>query len=944
MKRSKKTQKMNKKTVKRSKVLMPVFLSFTLGTTLVACSNPTDSVADSTQTEVVTPSKYTVSKEVSNPELVMQNQPTAPHWFPAELLNWTPSSDQNLNFNKSVVPLAARVDKEHLSPVNETQSKDKEVVAISIMNSSTSGNPSQGSNKFSANVFSYWQYVDKLVYWGGSSGEGLIVPPSADVTNAAHKNGVPVLGTVFFPMTAHGGKIQWLDEFLAKDENGHFPMVDKLIEVADTYGFDGWFINQETEGTDEEPLTAEHAVLMQEFIVQFKEAAQDHLEIMWYDSMTVDGEMEWQNALTDKNEFFLVGENQEMVADSMFLNFWWTEDKFAEDNLIAATTEKANELGIDPFTIFAGVDVQANGVNTPIRWDLYEAGNISLGLYCPSWAYTSAGSIDDFHAKENRLWVNEKGNPALATTATGTDWRGVSTYVVEKSVVHTLPFITNFNLGHGYNFFIEGEKVSETDWNNRSLVDVAPTYRWMVTNEGTNTLSADIDYANAYYGGTSIKLLGNLEAKKPSTIQLYSADLELEDQVNFTTVIKSTHDIDFDLVLEFHDGSKETIKSKDSVTVDEWSTLSYDVSKLAGKSIKTISYAISSDEETSGLKLNIGNISITKDGVSKEAAISNVKVDDTVFDEEAMFAGVKLSWDGNVESGDYYEVYQVNQDGTKSFLGATVNTNFYYNALPREGELNNTNFEVVAVNNEGEQGQSAKASMEWPDNSLPKADFIISKTLVAPGESITFESRSSLNTEEFLWEFEGATVESSTDENPTVSYDNEGVYTVTLTAKNKSGENTKTMDAVITVMSGAEELVNLSEGKATEASAFVNNNEAPQFAVDGLLDTKWCATGTAPHWIVIDLKEVKTISEVHMAHAEAGGESDGMNTKAYTIEVSQDGVNFEEVVNVTKNSSANTVDTFKAVEAQYVRVSAIKPTQNSDSAVRIYEIQVKGLE
>ncbi len=285
-----------------------------------------------------------------------------------------------------------------------------------------------------------------------------------------------------------------------------------------------------------------------------------------------------------------------------------------------------------------------------------------------------------------------------------------------------------------------------------------------------------------------------------------------------------------------------------------------------------------------------------------------------MFDEEAMFAGVKLSWDGNVESGDYYEVYQVNQDGTKSFLGATVNTNFYYNALPREGELNNTNFEVIAVNKEGEQGQASTASMEWPDNSLPKADFVISKTLVAPGESITFESRSSLNTEEFLWEFEGATVESSTDENPTVSYDNEGVYTVTLTAKNKSGENTKTMDAVITVMSGAEELVNLSEGKTTEASGFVNNNEAPQFAVDGLLDTKWCATGTAPHWIVIDLGEVKTISEVHMAHAEAGGESDGMNTKAYTIEVSQDGVNFEEVVNVTKNSVKFTWPTLKRVE------------------------------
>lgn len=118
---------------------------------------------------------------------------------------------------------------------------------------------------------------------GGSSGEGLTVPPSPDVTDSAHKNGVPVLGTVFFPTTEHGGKIEWLDEFLQKDEQGNFPMVDKLIEVANTYNFDGWFINQETEGTKENPLKANHAVLMQEFIKEFKEKSENKLEIMWYD-------------------------------------------------------------------------------------------------------------------------------------------------------------------------------------------------------------------------------------------------------------------------------------------------------------------------------------------------------------------------------------------------------------------------------------------------------------------------------------------------------------------------------------------------------------------------------------------------------------------------------------------------------------------------------------
>lgn len=177
----------------------------------------------------------------------MDNQPESSYWFPEDLLAWSFEKDPDAKYNVSQVPLAKRVDKKELPKANETQNEEMKVVALSIMNSSTSGNAPRGLNNFDANVFSNWQYVDQLVYWGGSSGEGIIVPPSPDVIDAAHKNGVPVLGTIFFPQTAHGGKIDWLDTFLEKDANGEFPIVDKMIEVANVYGFDGWFINQETD-------------------------------------------------------------------------------------------------------------------------------------------------------------------------------------------------------------------------------------------------------------------------------------------------------------------------------------------------------------------------------------------------------------------------------------------------------------------------------------------------------------------------------------------------------------------------------------------------------------------------------------------------------------------------------------------------------------------------
>ena len=38
------------------------------------------------------------------------------------------------------------------------------------------------------------------------------------------------------------------------------------------------------------------------------------------------------------------------------------------------------------------------------------------------------------------------------------------------------------------------------DWNNRSVGDILPTYRWMIENEGENSLKADFDVADAWYG------------------------------------------------------------------------------------------------------------------------------------------------------------------------------------------------------------------------------------------------------------------------------------------------------------------------------------------------------------------------------------------------------------------------------------------------------------
>lgn len=905
--------------------------------------------AEEEEQENAQAAQYSVTEENDNKELTMNRQPESSYWFPAGLLEWKAEEDEDLRFNVSSVPLAKRADLAELETVNSTQNKDTKVMAISIMNGSTSGNSPHGLNKMNANTFSYWQYVDLLVYWGGSSGEGLIVAPSADVVDAGHRNGVKVIGTIFMPQAAHGGKMQWLEDLLTRKEDGSYPVADKLIEVADVYGFDGWFMNQETEGTDEEPLTADHAARMQEFLSYYKEKAPE-LELIYYDSMTVDGKMDWQNALTEKNAAYLMNEDGEAVADEMFLNFWWTTEKLAGEELLKASAGLAKEKGIDPYDLYAGVDIQSNGYDTPIRWDLFENPEggtyTSLGLYCPSWAYFSAGTVQDFWKQENKLWVNSKGDPSYEADVSGDDtqWRGVSTYVVERTAVTELPFVTNFCMGNGYGFYKNGQLISMLDWNNRSVSDILPTYRYIIENGEGNTLAADLDVGDAYYGGNSLILRGDVKKDTESVIKLYSADLDAQEQMIFTTAAKVRGpEVALDAVLALDDGS-EVILEGDKKVGEEWTVVSYDAASLAGKTIKTISYRIKAGEDANGLQLRLGNITMARPESFESASVSNVQVLDSEFDEDGMYAGVRLAWESDADS-EYYEIYRMNQDGTKSFLGVSNTDSFYINTLPRTDETNKSEFEVVPVNGLLEEGSGSTAVMDWPDNSIPKAAFTADVTLAAPGQTITFTSLCSQNTQKVTWTLTGSDTESAQGDTVSVTYPEAGIYGVSIKAENESGSGEASHESYIVITdSAAQGLVLLSQGAATEADTYVNDNEAPQFAVDGDISKKWCATGGAPHEITIDLGEVKAVSAVDISHAEAGGESADMNTKSYAIYVSEDGGAFEEVRSVTRNTAGTTHDTFAPVNARFVKLVVNKPTQGSDSAARIYEIEVYGLE
>lgn len=886
-------------------------------------------------------------------------QPFSSYWYPKELLAWSPNNDKDAKFNIGTVPLQVRTKGDI---VKNSQNDEAKVISLAIANKTTSSTPSQGKTEFEGYNFSYWQYIDTLVAWGGSAGEGLIVPPSADIIDSAHTNGVPVLGTVFFPPEDYGGKFEWMHEFLVKDKDGNFPMAHKLVEVAQYYNFDGWFINQETGNRGSDYINPELADLMKEFLEYLQKIKPKHMEIVWYDSMIDDGRVFWQNRLNKYNKSFL-GEKGKELSDSMFLNFWWTEDRYSvvdpnnDDNrLIYNVTgnelkesgDLAKRMGRDKYDLYAGVDVQANGYNTPIKWNYLfpknQEANTSLGLYCPSWTYDSSKTVDEFLQKESRFWVNEKGDPRSQSSE---EWKGISNNIVEKSPITQLPFVTNFSMGNGEFFNVDGVQVSSKNWNHRGMMDILPTYRWIIDNN-KNNLTANIDYKNAYYGGNSIGINGGLANGGTTKIKLFATDLELNNNSEVSIKYKESGG-NSNVKLEFElDNGENKIINLESKKSGEWIDAKASLSQFKKSKIKEISLIIEGKESSSLYNLNLGQVSVTnkntKDKVSK---IKSLKVEDfKVIDN--YYGNARLTWDKSEKNISHYEIYLENSDGHRELVGSTPTNAFYVKDIERDLQLDSkTNFIVKPISNlfKSEEKNEAKITVKWPDLEAPKADFEVSSPIVLPGQSVNFKDKS-LAGETVKWKIEGLNKnEEVTGNEVSIKFDKPGVYSVTQIVSNPAGDTVNKQDDYIVVSSQAKDgLKNLALNKEAIANAKTNENEDAKFAFDGKLNSKWCALGESGNYIQVDLGKENIIKQLRISHAEAGGEAKSMNTSQYNIEVSNDGQSWRKIKDVSNNSSSISNDDLNYELARYIKVNINKSEQGSGGATRIYEIEALGLD
>jgi len=81
----------------------------------------------------------------------------------------------------------------------------------------------------------------------------------------------------------------------------------------------------------------------------------------------------------------------------------------------------------------------------------------------------------------------------------------------------------------------------------------------------------------------------------------------------------------------------------------------------------------------------------------------------------------------------------------------------------------------------------------------PVADFSANQTTISVGGTVNFTDLSTNTPTSWSWTFTGGIPSSSTSQNPSVTYNNVGEYTVSLTATNSAGSDTETKTDYITV-------------------------------------------------------------------------------------------------------------------------------------------------
>ncbi|KIK62945.1 glycoside hydrolase family 85 protein, partial [Collybiopsis luxurians FD-317 M1] len=392
------------------------------------------------------------------------------------------------------------------------------------------------------------------------------IPPPGWI-NAAHRQGVKMLGTLIFEGGGEQDCLRLLVGRLPNSRTGtvsqpltttslpispHYARI--LADLARQRGFDGYLLNFECPlagGIEQTRALAAWITLLR---FELKAKVGSHAEAMWYDSVIIDGRLAWQDRLNSVNlPFFL-------SSSSFFSNYTWRNDypSLTAQYFLSLDSSLAGDANSHPHIdrkklqdIYMGVDVWGRGSHGNGGFGSFKAIShispsslgLSVALFGQAWTWESeqdklGWTWDAWWTYERKLWAGkadpaeEIPDPKMPPPRNDEPPCEHNTFIpITSFFQHTpppdpihLPFHTTFSPGVGRRWFVKGEEVFHraggwTDVDKQTslgdLVWPKPAVSWegeIMVPEGLDLPEAksQICMDDAWNGGSSLRL--NLNA------------------------------------------------------------------------------------------------------------------------------------------------------------------------------------------------------------------------------------------------------------------------------------------------------------------------------------------------------------------------------------------------------------------------------------------------
>ena len=674
-----------------------------------------------------------------------------------DIRTWSPQTDPYARYLRAEVPLQPRIPHDPSTQAHpELDAKAQVMLMQGDYGNSFFGN-FRANDGFAHNVLNFWQYADYWSPWHGSATArtpqslydpatsdwrtrnfefGVVDIPNPAYTNAAHRNGVKSIATIYFDPAFRPG-LTFKEAFDKDPTSRGYIIAEKLVEMAKYFGYDGYFLNEEEGNLQDSRFRPFMSYLTSK-----------GLYTQWYTNTPGT----WSSSkagLLDHGR----------IMNSVFLNYNWpgTQDR---------SVEAAKAEGYDPYqSLFFGVEANQAGFNGKHRSatelpSLYESRRnhspkASVALFTPSDMYQRGladavkpkGADKDVPlfqqdpyqwmvAERERMYFsgvtsNPKDTGAHpghsrpeVGVADSSSWVGAADFIPARSVIGGRQFHTDFNTGHGMKWYSAGDVSAAASWTDMDAQSILPSWQWWIDTEGTRP-SVDFDYGpsdrrkdvhgapvsllyhqvGAWCGGSSLVVHGMMS--KTTTLRLFKTRLAMTADTSMPiTFRKSSKDhgtMKAALVFADDPGRVVTVDVPGSGVKGGWHTSTLRLGRFAGRTLTTLGLQFAPAPD---YQMNVGAISV-RDGSGVPAAPSEVQLD-TVYDDGQAI----LSWHAApFDDVAGYVVESMGPDGKIVHLASGYTDLAYLKAVPKK--TGKVTFRVRAVGHDGQMSAPSTVSYDY---------------------------------------------------------------------------------------------------------------------------------------------------------------------------------------------------------------------------------------